>query len=266
LGGVEIMCELFGMNFNEPVSPTFTFRGFTKRGDSNPDGWGIAIYPSEGKAVQIIKEPINAYYSSLAEYVKTSANFASKIYISHVRLKSRGKSAYWNTHPFSRELNERDYCFAHNGTLRGSFKCDLMLGRFKPIGGTDSEYAFCHLMSFIENNIESWDENSFSLLYDRFQEINTYGDFNCLFSDGEYLFCYHDAGGYTGLCYVRRKAPYTNVKLMDEDFEIDLQDKKRPGQTGYIVATRPLTDENWVRFTPGELIVFKNGDISYIRG
>jgi predicted glutamine amidotransferase len=260
------MCELFGMSFNLPVSPTFTFRGFTKRGKCNPDGWGIALYPGGGKAAQIIKEPVNADDSSLAEYIIKVPEFYSKIYISHVRLKSRGESAYWNTHPFSRELNGRDYCFAHNGTLRESYGRDLMLGTLNPIGGTDSEYAFCHLMSFIENNIESWNESSFSLLYDKFQEINAYGDFNCLFSDGEYLFCYHDAGGYTGLCYVRRTAPYTKVKLTDEDFEIDLQGEKRPEQAGYIIATRPLTDENWVRFTPGELIVFKNGDISHIRG
>ncbi|HHV95249.1 MAG TPA: winged helix-turn-helix transcriptional regulator [Clostridiaceae bacterium] len=260
------MCELLGMNFNEPISPTFTFRGFTKRGDFNPDGWGIALYPNGGLAVQIIKEPVNAYTSRLANYIiNTSGNFTSKIYISHVRQKSRGESVYRNTHPFSRELNGRDYCFAHNGTLTGSYKYDLLLGMFNPIGETDSEYVFCHIMEFVKNRIinRSWDQSSFSLLYEKFREINAYGKFNCLFSDGEHLFCYHDKCGYNGLHYVRRVAPFTKVKLADEDFEIDLKEEKKPEQAGYIVATRPLTNENWIGFARGQFVVFKDGKIIY---
>jgi predicted glutamine amidotransferase len=259
------MCELFGMSFNLPVSPTFTFRGFTKRGKYNPDGWGIALYPDGGKASQIIKEPINAEDSSLAEYIREVPKFCSKIYISHVRFSSSGKISYWNTHPFLRELNGKEYCFAHNGTLKESFYHDLILERFKTIGETDSEHAFCHLMDFVEKNIESWNEKSFSQLYNKLYEINDHGNFNCLLSDGEYLFCYHDVCGYKGLCYMKRKAPYTKVKLLDEDFEIDLQYEKRSEQAGYIIATHPLTNEEWVKFKPGEFIAFKDGVICYAK-
>ena len=42
------MCELLGMNFNGPVYCGFSFRGFTNRGNRNPDGWGIALYPEIG--------------------------------------------------------------------------------------------------------------------------------------------------------------------------------------------------------------------------
>jgi len=42
------MCELLGLNFKLPVSPSFSFRGFRHRSEGNPHGWGIARY--EGKA------------------------------------------------------------------------------------------------------------------------------------------------------------------------------------------------------------------------
>jgi len=84
-----------------------------------------------------------------------------------------------------------------------------------------------------------------------------------MFSDGEYLFCYHDKDGYRGLCFVHRKPPYDKIKLMDEDWEINLAEEKRQEQTGYIIATEKLTDEIWQEFNPGELIVFKNGKMIY---
>lgn len=254
------MCELLGMSFNQPVSPNLSFRGFRHRGESNPHGWGIAYYPDE--SVQVIKEPIKADKSSLSEFIKNYPKIKSKILIAHVRYTSGTSVTYKNTHPFHRELNGREFVFAHNGTLhnyRG-----LETGRFKPVGETDSEYAFCHILNSIENEqINSWTNRSFEWLHDKIKEINNYGNFNCLFSDGEYLFCYYDKNGYNGLCFVHRKAPYSQVQLLDEDFEVNLAEEKNPSQTGFIIATMRLTDERWENFHSGELIVFRNGDIIF---
>ena len=46
-------------------------------------------------------------------------------------------------------------------------------------------------------------------------------------------------------------------------FEVDLQELKEPGERGYVIATRPLTSEDWLGFTLGELVVFKDGMIAY---
>ncbi len=37
------MCELLGLSFNTPVRPNLSFKGFHIRGETNPDGWGIAF-------------------------------------------------------------------------------------------------------------------------------------------------------------------------------------------------------------------------------
>jgi len=260
------LCELLGMSFNLPVRPSISFRGFRHRGKYNPDGWGIAFYPDEcASAAQVIKEPIEAKESKLSKFLKDYEKVKSKIFVAHVRRASVGeKGRYKNTHPFCRELNEVEYVFAHNGTLNKTFKKTLELVRFKPIGETDSEHAFCYLLKCIEERgIAQWKKNDFDWLTEKLREINKYGTFNCIFSDGKHLFCYYDENGYNGLCFVQRKPPYSKIQLLDEDWEINLAEEKRPEQTGYIVATRRLTDEQWQDFKFGELIVFKGGKMIY---
>ena len=254
------MCELLALSFNMPVNFKLSIKVFRRRGEVNPDGWGIAFYPDE--AAVVIKEPASSIGSRLFNFLMSYGEVSSRIFIAHVRLASRGEIAYKNTHPFIRELNGRDYVFAHNGTIHDYER--FRLGRFKPIGETDSEHIFCYLLSKIEERgIVSWSREDFSWLHGKFRALNKCGSLNCLLSDGEYLFAYHDIEGYNGLHYVWRGSPFPKVKLLDEDFEIDLQEIKDPGERGYVVATKPLTSEEWLSFTPGELIVFRDGEIVY---
>ncbi|PMP86530.1 MAG: hypothetical protein C0174_01285 [Thermodesulfobium narugense] len=162
-----------------------------------------------------------------------------------------------NKYPFYRGLEGKEYIFVHNGTLNDYES--LKLKKFKPIGETDSEYAFCYLLSSIgKEGINIWMEKSFDWLAEKLIEINKYGNFNCIFSDGEFMFCFYDKNGYKGLRFVQRKSLYDTCRLMDEDWEINLAEEKRPEETGYIVATRKLADEQWKDFEFGELIVFKD--------
>ena len=254
------MCELLALSFNTPVNFTLSIKVFRRRGKENPDGWGIAFYPD--KAALVIKEPVKSVKSRLLDFLSRYERIRSKIFIAHVRRASRGKVAYKNTHPFLRELNGKEYVFAHNGTLNDIKR--FKLGRFKPVGETDSEYAFCYLLAEIEKRgIDEWSLKDFEWLYGKLRELNKLGTLNCLLSDGEYLFAYHDVGGYNGLHYVWRVAPFPKIRLVDEDFEVDLQELKEPNERGYVVASKPLTNEEWHSFTPGELIVFKDGMIVY---
>jgi len=62
---------------------------------------------------------------------------------------------------------------------------------------------------------------------------------------------------------VQRNAPYGPITLRDEDFTINLSDVKQPDECGIIVATNRLTDENWIKFRNGQLIVISKGKIIY---
>lgn len=236
------MCELLGMSFNQDVRANFSFRGFVKHSRQNPDGWGVAFYPDAGYAAQIIKEPIIANSSPMVNFLKGYRKLCSSVYISHIRQATSAVS-YANTHPFRRELRGREFIFAHNGDLKNNYRTELLLGKWKPVGITDSEFAFCHLMDIIERKVSAWNPESFALIEESLKHINTYGNFNCLFSDGEYLFCYRDVSGYKGLRYTKRQAPFGNVQFIDEDIEINLSEDKRMTEFGYIIATNPLTNE-----------------------
>ena len=249
------MCELLGLCFNHAVRPNLSFKGFRIRSKSNPDGWGIAFYPDA--SAQVIKEPLEAEKSLLSDFIENYEKIKSEIFLSHVRLNSVSKPAFMNTHPFKRELNGKEYIFAHNGTL-SNYQFDT--SNYKPVGKTDSEAAFCHLMNKIkEKSVESWNNSNYRWIFHEIRHINSYGRFNCIFSDGEHLFCYYDMNGYKSLYHLHRKAPYGHTYLSDEHFDIHIKKQGKTGKEGHIIATQPLTDEKWHSFRPGELRIFKNG-------
>lgn len=252
------MCELLGMCFNKPVNSKFIFKNFSRKSENNPDGWGIAYYDFNNNAI-VIKEPIKANESQKVKQLENE-NIQSKIFIAHVRRSSVGNNIYENTHPFYRKNGKKSFIFAHNGTLY-NYK-NLKLGDYEPFGDTDSEHAFCYLLNIIDkHNLSNWNyKENIEKLYSEFKNINNFGTFNCLFSDGEYLFCYHDKNQYNGFYLLQRKPPYKKIKYLDLDWEIDLSLEKED-EYGFIVATKELTNEDWKKLDGGELIVFKDGEI-----
>lgn len=255
------MCELLGMSFNKFVNPKVPFKEFQQMGKNNPHGWGIAYYKNQKALIK--KEPINALSSDFFKNEKNLENIISKIIIGHVREKSKfGEQSLNNTHPFSKELDGKDYAFAHNGVI-SSFK-EIKLKYFFPHGETDSEHIFCHLLDCIhEKGIKKWNSNDMRWLEQKLNKINQLGSLNCLFSDGEHLFCYHDKNGYNGFSFIQQKSSGEKIKLEDIDCEIDFRKEEPFGKIGYTIATKPVTDGNWEKFKKGEFIIFKKGKMIY---
>ena len=252
------MCELLGICFNKKVNVNLSLNSFKHRSEEHPNGWGIAFYPDG--FVRLIKEPIKMNDALLAECVRWT-KIKSKIFIAHIRKASAGSESYVNTHPYVRRLDDKEIAFAHNGTLLGYE--DLELDGYYPIGETDSEYVFCYLLSQIEKRGIAWSKEGFDELLDILLDINYYGAFNCLLSDGEYLFAYKDYRGRRELHFLKRMPPYGRIRLEDEDYVINLGNVKSANEEGFIIATNPLTNENWMSFENEELIVFKNGEMIY---
>jgi len=253
------MCELLGLSFAEPISADFSLSEFQLRDADNADGWGLAWYPDQSLAV--VKEAMMWERSQHSGFLKSYQGLCSRIYIGHVRHRTTGgKPARADTHPFARELAGREYCFAHNGTIEGHF-WELPLGRYHPIGGTDSEFLFCHLLDEIARQ-----ENDFLTrpagwiwLHDFLNNLNRRGRINCLFSDGQRLFCYHDTGGWKGLA-IRKVYVPEGGKCHFGDPEIRFNLAGTGVNHGFVIATRPLSsDSGWQRFEPGELMVLADG-------
>jgi len=254
------MCELLGMECNIPTDITFSFAGLSARGGrSGPHahGWGLALY--EGNVAHVFREPAPACESPLATFVREHP-IKTLLAIAHVRRKTRGKVSLANTHPFVRELWGRTFAFAHNGTIDVSA---LRLGRFRPMGQTDSEHAFCALLSGLQHDFADdpppRDELA-AAVATHAGRLGRHGTFNMLLGDGEQLF----ARCATKLHYLIRKAPFRRATLADEDVSVDFSQLTGPRDRVAVIATMPLTrDETWTAGEPNTLWVFRRGRLTH---
>ena len=96
--------------------------------------------------------------------------------------------------------------FAHNGLVPDIVEMERANhdSVCQPTGETDSEYAFCHLLSHISQNIQAFPaanaDASFPTVAMISELIASHGKFNFLMSDGEHLIAY----GHDRLHYLER--------------------------------------------------------------
>ncbi len=251
------MCQLLGMNCNVPTDICFSFTGFRARGgltDHHRDGWGIAFF--EGRGARVFLEPRASADSPVAELVRHYPIRSLNV-IAHIRKATQGEIRLENTHPFQRELWGRYWIFAHNGNLTDY--APRLSGRFLPVGSTDSELAFCHILDTLAQRFPGAAPSPAALhgaLRELASEIGRHGEFNFLLSDGERLFAHCSSR----LVYVIRQAPFAVAHLADHDLAVDFNEVTTPDDRVAVIATTPLTDnETWQAMTPGTLQAFYLG-------
>jgi glutamine amidotransferase len=265
------MCELLGMSAHHPASITLSLNEFARHGgETGPhiDGWGVAYY--EGPDANLIRESTSAASSVLMSTLR-GYKIASETVIAHIRRASFGPVELRNTHPFRREMGGRVHIFAHNGDLPGiedRFPSQRH-GIFSPVGGTDSEYAFCLLMQRLAR--VPVDIGTVATLAVRKQIISTFareigelGPANFLYSDGDALFVHgHERsqpdgsmrapGLYTisvSCSYGLGHSELARVELESDDV-----------QKVTLVSTIPLTDADWKPMHKGQLLVIRGGEV-----
>lgn len=253
------MCELLGMSANVPTDICFSFTGFlTRGGGTGPhrDGWGIAFYEEGG--YRDFRDPHPSVHSPIARLI-CDYPIKSHIVISHIRQANVGKVKLANTHPFTREMWGRPWCYAHNGQLTGWES--LPLSFYRPVGSTDSEHAFCWLMGELRQRFPEPADDCRRLwqsVHELCERLRGLGVFNLLLSDGQYLYSYCS----TKLAHITRKAPFGEASLSDAEMMVNFVEHTTPNDVVSVVATEPLTDnERWVRMLPGELLVWHEGQI-----
>jgi len=239
------MCELFAMSASAPTGVNQSLALLKPRGGEigpHSDGWGVAFY--EGNAARIFKEPIPAAESRCLAFI-AEYDFKSDMVIAHIRRANPANfgRASANTHPFEREWNGRSWVFAHNGKLPGLRRRQFAVHRFKPLGETDSEHAFCLLLDAIATlDAPARHPLSTHSVVERIrpvvERLARLGEFNFLLSDGASLI----AHAHTRLHALRRTCT---------------------GECGrcevVLLATSPLTDEPWTPLEPGSIHVYSMG-------
>ena len=265
----EAMCELFGLSSSRPVALTISLQVFARHGGiegPHKDGWGVAYY--EQKDVRLIKDTGAASESEWVHFLE-GHRLRSTLILSHIRKATQGARTYSNTQPVVRELGGRMHVFAHNGDLKGlKDAADLKLGRFLPVGDTDSEWAFCALL---DRMTDLWpgtagvpDLNERLARIARFAEaLRPLGPANFIYVDGDALFAHghrrKQANGELappGLCVLERRCAPEG-----DDMAVDGLTLEAGEQDVALVASVPLTDEPWRPLKEGEVVALRNGQV-----
>ena len=264
------MCELLAWSSSQPARLSLSLRTLASRGaidGTSPDGWGVAFY--QGEDVALFRDAAPAGDSALVRYLETGGPI-TRLAISHIRRATQGAVTLANTQPFVRELGGRMHVFAHNGNLPGIWgSAAMVMGRYRPVGQTDSEHAFCALMELLG---KLWAQASpppldarLSLLATFAAELRALGPANFLYADGETLFA-----------HAHRRIQRPSARIEPPGLWM-LQRHCKPGdhfpdcpavtsmatgpQTVMLIASVPLTDEAWRPLAEGELVAIRAGEV-----
>jgi glutamine amidotransferase len=132
-----------------------------------------------------------------------------------------------------------------------------------PVGSTDSERAFCAIMSHLRSHFKDrlqppeWPELAPELARIA-AKLAGYGNFNMLLSDGHALYAHCS----TKLHLLTRRHPFPHARLVDRDMSLDLGPLNAEGDIMSLLATEPLTlDEPWQALRTGEFVVVVDGQV-----
>jgi glutamine amidotransferase len=250
------MCELLGVSVHPAATLGVYFPAFRPRAEHNPSGWGIGWF--DGGGAHVIKDDSRADVSPRADEL-VSEPPRSETFIVHVRAATVGRIASENSHPFSGTVNGRCWLFAHNGTIKRLE--GLVTGASTPLGDTDSERAFHHVLHRLEQlGPRPTDEDLDDLVVSIADELSSRGTANFLLTDGVTLYAYYD--GWKTLHLLQRQArDLGTIGLEDDDYHLALRVSDAPEESAVIVASVPLTDERWTRLDAGDLLVCRRGQV-----
>lgn len=186
--------------------------------------------------------------------------------LAHIRHATVGERAYRNTQPFARELGGRMHLFAHNGSLHGLDEAAaLRARRFRPVGETDSEQAFCALLErmaalYPEDGALPPLEACFEIVATFAAELRGYGVANFLYADGDVLFA-HGHRRLNAAGQVRAPGLVLQLRHCEGTFDTPGLNIEPSGQSLALVASVPLSDEPWRPLVEGEVVAIRAGQV-----
>jgi glutamine amidotransferase len=263
------MCELLAVASLYPTTVRLSLDELARHGgETGPhvDGWGIAL--TEGRDVLVHRAPEPAAQSRWLRFLGDS-HPRSALTLVHIRKATVGDRRLCNTQPFVRELGGRMHVFAHNGTLTGLHVDErFMTRRFRPVGETDSEQAFCALLDRLAPLYERADSPT---LDDRLaciaafaRELAGLGPANFLYGDGEMIVAHAHrrtqpdgtirAPGLHLLC---RTCTAADDGMSLAGVELDADGR----QNVALVSSVPLSAEPWEALAEGEIAVLREGRV-----
>jgi glutamine amidotransferase len=263
------MCELLAITSKQPTTVAISLGQFARHGSDtsdNKDGWGIVYYAEDD--IRRFRDIGPAAASEWVSFAEKQA-LRSTLFLAHIRHANVGKISLANTHPFSRELGGSMHTFAHNGFLMDITESSAFKpGRFRPLGDTDSEWAFCTLLDRL---CPMWmTEEHIPDIADRYRVISAFardarefGTANFIYCDGDAIFVHSDQRRQSdseirapGIWLSQQRCSDATENVLGGGVKID-----SPNQQVVIAASVPLTGVGWEPMRSGSLVALKDGEI-----
>lgn len=256
------MCDLLGVSSRHPVAIEMSFRKLLERAKTvNPHGWGTVYYA--GSDAYVFREPRPGSDSQLAN-ILSHCGITSQLVISHIRKATSGEIALKNTHPFTREIDGKLHSFAFNGDIPSVFALHLETKRFQPIGNSDAEHAYCWLLNqLVKDKGKNDAQHKAQMLHAFGSQLSEMGPANFLYSDSHRLYAFasrrrHPDGEYPpGLYLLNRQCDQHTTSIPCVGLNIETSSSIPQEIT--LVASIPLSDEDWIPFQENELVILENG-------
>ncbi len=264
------MSELVALCFDSDASPRVEFsrarptRGAAPGTSAGVYGWGIGWYPASERGAAVVKDPGSRGEGDIGAALGGWERFRSTLFIGHLRGHRRRRSQQ-DLQPFVRSYAGRQWIFAHDGDLARGWAERLPLGNdpsFEPLGPTDSEHAFCWLLSRLhERRARSLADVPPQDLRGWLLQLNEGGEINATISDGDQLAVYRDAAGHAGLNWTRLIPPRATRELSSESLTIDLDGPADPNRTALVFSSIPLSNDAWRPFSGSQLVIARRGSV-----
>ncbi|MGB8397561.1 class II glutamine amidotransferase [Bradyrhizobium sp.] len=255
------MCELLAVSASRNVDVALSLTRLAAHGgsDGQPDGWGAAFL--DATDAQVWRDPHPAKDSPWVACLAAHP-VSTRLALAHIRRATRGDIRLANTQPFTRELWGRLHVFAHNGMVPDIDRPEPS-ARFRPLGDTDSEAAFCRFLDSIAET-----DGTPGVVRDRFANaaslLRTFGPANLMYASADRLLIHADrrrqaSGEFTppGLWLLERhcdaSAPIaaTAAGMDVSGSAVDV----------IVVASVPLTNEAWRPLERGTILDIAGGRI-----
>lgn len=193
----------------------------------------------DNSAVSLEKQP-EAAYKSLYLKQRLASGIRAKDAIAHIRLATRGKISYENSHPFMmRDKAGRTWTLAHNGTI---FECDKLDALYKlQKGQTDSERVLCYIVEQMNRAYSLYgrvltEEERFSVVDNAVCYMAKENKLNLIIFDGNLMYIHSN---YSGSMYICGKEDTT------------------------VISTYPLDGDKWEPVRLNTLFAYQAGVLKY---
>ena len=254
--------DIFGLSLDGPGSPSINVNLVEGVHSTHCNGWGLGWYPGDRQSAMVAKDPAARGTQVLMNALTDWSNFRSTVFFCKVQGASPGYS-HTETQPFSRSFAGRDWLFMHNGDLEKA-ELEELHGRkrrlLEPLGNTDSELAFCNLLTQLqEGDARRISDVDPVLMHSWFKRFDQIGSADMFISDGHSIVAFQGSKSPKQLSYARFLPPESLEGFESDAARVRLTDPRDTYRTLLMLSSAPFLNGRWTPLQPGQMIVIRRG-------